>query len=245
MQRPATAGETPNDHHDLHPRGRVVAAAKAIAAPTPAVTGQDADREAQRLRLPRSRRGGQSRRLGGILPGGCRPGSAYPVRRHQAATRLNQHRYPTAERAVQVNARNSLRGYEALVMATPADVPFKEVCAECSRMENAFAETVNGYSDEIEDQQDGRELSMTASGWPCAIYQAIYGTDEGPAYGGRPPQGQRTPGHPLAAVPAGDPAGAHRLDAAEHGPGRLHLRPAQGVLPGHTLPYCRSNLLTS
>ncbi|MGN7149284.1 hypothetical protein ACTHQ6_09870 [Arthrobacter sp. SAFR-179] len=80
-----------------------------------------------------------------------------PVRRHQAATRLNQHRYPTAERAVQVNARNSLRGYQALVMATPEDVPFMEVCAECSRMENAFAETVNGYGDEIDDQQDGRE----------------------------------------------------------------------------------------
>lgn len=96
-----------------------------------------------------------------------------PVRRYQATTRLDQHTYPTAERALQVNARHSLRGYEALVMATPEDVPFIEVCAECSRVENASAEPLNGYGDEIDDQQDGSELSMTASVWPCRTYQAI------------------------------------------------------------------------
>lgn len=98
-----------------------------------------------------------------------------PVRRYQATTRLDQHTYPTAERAHQVNARHSLRGYEALVMATPDDVPYIEVCAECSRVENASAETINGYGDQHDDHQDGSELSMKASAWPCATYQALNG----------------------------------------------------------------------
>ncbi|QOT19572.1 hypothetical protein [Paenarthrobacter sp. YJN-5] len=96
-----------------------------------------------------------------------------PVRRYRAATRLDTHTYPTAERAHQVNTRHSMRGFEALVMATQEDVPFIEVCAECSRVENASTETVNGYGEDHDDHQDGTELSMKASVWPCATYTAL------------------------------------------------------------------------
>lgn len=98
-----------------------------------------------------------------------------PVRRYQAAGRLDTVTYPTAERAQQVNHSHPMRGYETLVMATPEDVPYIEVCAECSRVENISAETVNGYGDKHDDHQDGSELSMKASAWPCRTYQAIHG----------------------------------------------------------------------
>ncbi|HEX9225367.1 MAG TPA: hypothetical protein VF885_01775 [Arthrobacter sp.] len=96
-----------------------------------------------------------------------------PVRRYQAASDTDTLTYPTAERALQVNRRHPMRGYESLVMASVDDVPFLEVCAECSRVENASAETVNGYGDDIDDDQDGTELSMNASAWPCATYTAL------------------------------------------------------------------------
>lgn len=105
-----------------------------------------------------------------------------PVRRYQAASNTDTLTYPTAERAHQVNLRHSMRGYEALVMATPDDVPFIEVCGECSRVENAGAETVNGYGEDHDDAQDGTELSMKASAWPCATYTALN------AAGGRTPE---------------------------------------------------------
>lgn len=98
-----------------------------------------------------------------------------PVRRYQAVTRLDAVTYPTAERAHQVNARHSMRGYEALVMNTPEDVPYIEVCAECSRVENISAETVNGYGDHHDDEHDGSELSLKASVWPCPTYTAVAG----------------------------------------------------------------------
>lgn len=104
-----------------------------------------------------------------------------PVRRYQAASRLDTHTYPTAECAHQINARHSMRGFEALVMATPDDVPYIEVCAECSRLENASAGTVNGYGDDHDDHQDGTELSMKASAWPCPTYTALNSTPVRPS----------------------------------------------------------------
>lgn len=104
-----------------------------------------------------------------------------PVRRYQAASRLDTYTYPTAARAHQVNTRHSMRGYEALVMATPDDVPYIEVCAECSRVENTSTETVNGYGDDHDDHQDGGELSMVASRWPCATYTALTSTPSQPS----------------------------------------------------------------
>ncbi|QOD06050.1 hypothetical protein [Pseudarthrobacter sp. BIM B-2242] len=99
-----------------------------------------------------------------------------PVRRYQAASRLDKITYPTAERAHQVNQGHSMRGFESLVIARPEDAPFIEVCAECSRVENTSNEGINGYGDDHDDHQDGTELSMTASAWPCMTYQAIAGT---------------------------------------------------------------------
>jgi hypothetical protein len=96
-----------------------------------------------------------------------------PVRRYQAASRTDTLTYPTAERALQVNRRHPMRGYEALVMASPAEVPFIEACAECSRIENASAATVNGYGEPHDDEQHGTELSVEASVWPCATYTAV------------------------------------------------------------------------
>lgn len=104
-----------------------------------------------------------------------------PMRRYQAASNTDALTYPTAERALLQNRHNPLRGFEALVMATTDDVPYIEVCVECSRVENASAETVNGYGDEHDDHQDGSELSMKASAWPCRTYQIMAGQE---AYGG-------------------------------------------------------------
>lgn len=99
-----------------------------------------------------------------------------PVRRYQAALPSDKLTYPTAERAHQVNLRHSMRGFEAMVMTSPADVPFVEVCAECSRIENSFDQGDYGYADDHDDHQDGTELSMKASAWPCATYAAVAGT---------------------------------------------------------------------
>lgn len=103
-----------------------------------------------------------------------------PVRRHQAASSSDTLTYPTAERALLQNRRHPMRGYESLVMASVDDVPFLEVCAECSRVENASAELVNGPADDHDDDQDGTELSMSASAWPCATYTAIAGAGIAP-----------------------------------------------------------------
>lgn len=96
-----------------------------------------------------------------------------PVRRYQAASATDTLTYPSPERALEVNRRLPMRGYEALVMAGVDDVPFIEVCGECSRVENAGAETVTGYGDDHDDDQDGTELSVNASAWPCATYTAL------------------------------------------------------------------------
>lgn len=98
-----------------------------------------------------------------------------PVRRYQAACHSDRLTYPTAERALLQNRRHPMRGYEALVMTGPDDVPFLEVCAECSRVENAFEQYGAGHPDDHDDEQDGTELSMNASAWPCATYTAIAG----------------------------------------------------------------------
>jgi hypothetical protein len=98
-----------------------------------------------------------------------------PVRRYQAASHSDTLTYPTAERALLQNRRHPMRGYEALVMTGPDDVPFLEVCAECSRVENAFEQYGAGHPDDHDDEQDGTELSMNASAWPCATYTAIAG----------------------------------------------------------------------
>lgn len=103
-----------------------------------------------------------------------------PVHRYQAASHTDTLTYPTAERALQVNRRHPMRGYESLVMTGVDDVPFLEVCTECSRVENASAETVSGYGDDHDDDQDGTELYMNASAWPCATYTAIAGAGIAP-----------------------------------------------------------------
>jgi hypothetical protein len=103
-----------------------------------------------------------------------------PIRRYQAASRTDTLTYPTPERAHQVNLRHSMRGFEALVMASPADAPFVEVCGECSRIENAFEQHGHGYPNDHDDEQDGTELSMNASAWPCATYTAIAGAAGAP-----------------------------------------------------------------
>jgi hypothetical protein len=96
-----------------------------------------------------------------------------PVRRYKAASHADTLTYPTAERAHQVNMRHPMRGFESLVMANPAEVPFIEVCKECSRVENAFEQHGDGYPDDHDDEQDGTWLSMNASAWPCATYTAL------------------------------------------------------------------------
>jgi hypothetical protein len=98
-----------------------------------------------------------------------------PVRRYQAASRLDTLTYPTPERAHQVNLRHSMRGFESLVITSPEDAPFVEVCQECSRVENAFEQHGYGYDDDHDDEQDGTELSMNGCRWPCPTYQAIVG----------------------------------------------------------------------
>lgn len=96
----------------------------------------------------------------------------HPVRRYKASFR-DLVTYPTAERAFQMNCRDSMRGYESIALERPADAPFVEVCAECSRIENSFDQGDYGYNDDHDDHQDGTELSMKASAWPCATYLAV------------------------------------------------------------------------
>lgn len=96
-----------------------------------------------------------------------------PIRRYQASSATDTLTYPSPERALEVNRRHPMRGYEALVMAGVEDVPFFEVCAECSRVENSFDQHGDGYPDDHDDYQNGTELSMNASAWPCATYNAL------------------------------------------------------------------------
>lgn len=98
-----------------------------------------------------------------------------PVRRYQAASSSDTLTYPTAERAHQINSRHSMRGYESIIIGSPADAPYIEVCAECSRIGNDSIDDLNGYGDEHDDHRDGSELSMKASLWLCRTYQAIDG----------------------------------------------------------------------
>lgn len=95
-----------------------------------------------------------------------------PVRRYKACF-TDTVTYPTAERALLQNRRDPLRGYESVVLAGVDDVPFVEVCKECSRVENAFEQHGYGYPDNHDDEQDGTELSANASAWPCPTYQAV------------------------------------------------------------------------
>lgn len=98
-----------------------------------------------------------------------------PVRRYQACF-TDDLTFPTAEPALLRNRRDPMRGYESIVLAGIDDVPFVEVCAECSRVENAFDQHGYGYPDDHDDEQDGTELSMKASAWPCATYTAMAAT---------------------------------------------------------------------
>lgn len=93
-----------------------------------------------------------------------------PVRRYKACF-LDKVTYPTAERALLQNRRDPMRGYESIVLTGPEDVPFVEVCGECCRVENAFEQY--GYPNDHDDEQDGTQLSMKASAWPCATYLAM------------------------------------------------------------------------
>jgi len=97
-----------------------------------------------------------------------------PVRRYKACF-LDKLTYPTAERALLQNRRDPMRGYESIVLTGPGDVPFVEVCTECSRVESSFDQGDFGYPDDHDDVQDGTELSMNASAWPCATYTAVAG----------------------------------------------------------------------
>lgn len=96
-----------------------------------------------------------------------------PVRRYQGASATDTLTYPTPELALEVNRHYSMRGYESLVMNSLDDVPFIEVCGECSRVENSFDQHGDGYPDDHDDHQDGTVLSMNASAWPCATYTAL------------------------------------------------------------------------
>ncbi|HEX9088086.1 MAG TPA: hypothetical protein VF867_11220 [Arthrobacter sp.] len=98
-----------------------------------------------------------------------------PVRRYQGCF-LDKVTYPTAERALLQNRRDPMRGYESIVLTGVDDVPFIEVCGECSRVENAFEQHGDGYPADHDDEQDGSELSMKASAWPCATYTLIAGS---------------------------------------------------------------------
>ncbi|MBG0738785.1 hypothetical protein IV500_05045 [Paeniglutamicibacter antarcticus] len=97
-----------------------------------------------------------------------------PVRRYQASS-LDRITYPTAERAYQMNWNDRMRGYESIALGRAEDAPFIEVCTECSRVENSFDLGGDRYPDDHDDEQDGTELSMEASRWPCATYAAIAG----------------------------------------------------------------------
>jgi hypothetical protein len=77
-----------------------------------------------------------------------------------------------------------MRGYESIVLTDADDVPFIEVCGECSRVENSFDQGDDGYPDDHDDhddEQEGTELSMKSSAWPCATYTAVAGSGSRPA----------------------------------------------------------------
>jgi len=97
-----------------------------------------------------------------------------PVRRYKASL-LDDLSFPTEEPALLRNRRDPLRGYESMVLTGLGDVPFIEVCRECSRVENSFDQGCDGYPDDHDDDRDGTELSMKASAWPCATYTALAG----------------------------------------------------------------------
>lgn len=97
-----------------------------------------------------------------------------PLRRYKASF-LDKVTYPTAERAFRVHLNDSMRGFESVVIDRVEDVPFIEVCRECSRVENSFDQGEDRYTDEHDDDQDGTELSVKASAWPCATYTAMAG----------------------------------------------------------------------
>jgi hypothetical protein len=96
-----------------------------------------------------------------------------PIRRYKACF-LDKVTYPAPEPAILRNRRDPMRGYESIVLTGIEDVPFVEVCAECSRIEN-FDQGGDGYGDDHDDHRDGTELSVKASAWPCATYAAVTG----------------------------------------------------------------------
>ena len=97
-----------------------------------------------------------------------------PVRRYKASF-LDDLTFPTAERALLRNRRDPMRGFESIVLTGLGEVPFIEICGECSRVENSFDQGPDGYPDDHDDEHDGTELSTKASSWPCATYTALAG----------------------------------------------------------------------
>lgn len=92
-----------------------------------------------------------------------------PVRRYLPKTGATDS-YPTAEAAFKEHLRDSMRGYESMPLDDVSQVPFFEICKECSRIENA------GHDDGYSSVDDGSELIVVASAWPCATYTTMTGS---------------------------------------------------------------------
>lgn len=88
-----------------------------------------------------------------------------PVRRY-LPTESATDSYPTAEAALKEHLRDSMRGYESVPRDRAADMPYFEICKECSRVENAAHDDGYGSVD------DGSDLIVVSSKWPCATYTA-------------------------------------------------------------------------
>lgn len=93
-----------------------------------------------------------------------------PIRRYLPKTGSDDS-YPTAEAALAEHLKDSMRGFESLPRDRPEQMPFFEICAECSRVENA------AHDDGHPGDDDGSELIVVASRWPCATYTALNAAD--------------------------------------------------------------------
>jgi hypothetical protein len=93
-----------------------------------------------------------------------------PVRRYLPHERAGES-YLTAEEAFRVHLKDSMRGFESIPRDKPEQMPFFTICKECSRVENA------AHDDGYEGQDDGSDLIVVASSWPCATYTAMAGGD--------------------------------------------------------------------
>jgi hypothetical protein len=92
-----------------------------------------------------------------------------PVRRylpHEGAGESYLH----ADEAFAVHLKDSMRGFESIPRDKADQMPFFTICKECSRVENA------AHDDGYEGVDDGSDLIVYASKWPCATYTVLAGS---------------------------------------------------------------------